>query len=318
MKGSKIAEDRAGPVRLSVLHFWRRSASPASSVLVYALGLVSSGLGCATAGSTWMAEPLANEGWQGEMPEPSPEPAAEKGAPSRKKALTSRVIGDGSAGSRESSASEDDPLPAKGSSPRAAAGIALGGRSLGTFRNTYYDFPSESDFAGAKVPIKNARCETISQVPRAFFESVCVQGSGTLSNGATISFAKRDCSCAENCPRTDQHICFDVLDPQSFPWGRGAAGKAITPLVTVAVDSDVIPLGTAVYVPELDGMARDLEGKSFHDGCFVAQDRGVRVKGKHLDIFTGHASVTMLWNRLMPSNQGVTVILDSPRCTRAQ
>jgi hypothetical protein len=32
---------------------------------------------------------------------------------------------------------------------------------------------------------------------------------------------------------------------------------------------------------------------------------------------TGHQSVTKLWNKLVPSNKGVTVILDSPRCARA-
>ena len=250
------------------------------------------------------------------LAEPSLAPEAERAAPASRKPLTSRVISEGTPASRAESASDGESGAASGLSPRGAAGVALGGRSLGTFRNTYYDFPSENDYDGATVPLKNARCETISQVPRGFFESVCVQGSGTLSSGATVSFAKRDCSCAENCPRTDQRICFDVLDPKSFPWGRGATGKAITPLVTVAVDSEVIPLGTPIYVPELDGLARDPEGTSAHDGCFVAQDRGVRVKGKHLDVFTGHASVTALWNRLMPSNQGVTVIVDSPRCKR--
>ena len=54
-----------------------------------------------------------------------------------------------------------------------------------------------------------------------------------------------------------------------------------------------------------------------HDGCFIAQDRGVRVKGEHVDLFTGHREITALWNRLVPSNRGVTVIVDHPRCARA-
>jgi 3D (Asp-Asp-Asp) domain-containing protein len=284
--------------------------------LPFILTLCASAASCATAGSRWIAEPLANEGWDGEAPEPSLSPEAEPHTAPRQKALASHVISEGSPSAHTEATSDGESGVASTLSARGAAGVALGGRSLGTFRNTYYDFPSENDYDGATVPLKNARCETISQVPRGFFESVCVQGSGTLSSGATVSFAKRDCSCAENCPRTDQRICFDVLDSKSFPWGRGATGKAITPLVTVAVDSEVIPLGTPLYVPELDGIARDPNGTAVHDGCFVAQDRGVRVKGKHLDIFTGHASVTALWNRLMPSNQGVTVILDSPRCKR--
>ncbi len=194
---------------------------------------------------------------------------------------------------------------------------APGGRVLGTFRNTYYDFPSESDFNGVAVPLKSPNCKTIKNVARAFYESLCVQGSGTLSGGSTVSFAKRDCECAELCPRTGQHICFDELDSKAYPWGRGATGRAITPLLTVAVDSDLIPLDTPVYIPEYDGIARDPAQSALHDGCFIAQDRGVRVKGEHVDVFTGHREITALWNSLVPSNRGVTVILDHPRCARA-
>jgi 3D (Asp-Asp-Asp) domain-containing protein len=201
-------------------------------------------------------------------------------------------------------------------SPQKAA-QASGGRSLGTFRNTYYDFPSEADYDGPTVALMSKSCSSIASVPQSFFEALCVQGSGTLRRGSTVSFARRDCDCAPICPKTSQKICFDELDAREFPWGRGATGKAITPLLTVAVDPNVIPLGTAIYVPELDGLPRDAEGKSAHDGCFLAQDRGLKVEGQHIDIFTGHRSLTTLWNRSVPSNRGVTVVLDSPRCARA-
>ena len=119
------------------------------------------------------------------------------------------------------------------------------------------------------------------------------------------------------CPRTSQKICFDALPASEYPWGRGATGKPITPLLTVAVDVDVIPLGTPIYVPEYDGLPRDPEESTAHDGCFIAQDRGLKVKGQHIDVFTGHRAMTQLWNRLVPSNKGVTVMVDSPRCARA-
>jgi 3D (Asp-Asp-Asp) domain-containing protein len=208
----------------------------------------------------------------------------------------------------------DIPEPRAPGKPKAEQ---LAGKVLGKFRNTYYDFPSESDFEGSPVELKNSRCDTIKSVPRGFYEAVCVQGSGTLVSGPTVSFAKRDCECAAVCPRTGQHICFDSLDPQRYPWGRGATGQPITPLLTIAVDSDVVAMGSSVYIPEYDGMPRDSDSSSLHDGCFVAQDRGVRVKGKHVDVFTGHRSTTDLWNRLVPSNKGVTVVLESPRCARA-
>jgi 3D (Asp-Asp-Asp) domain-containing protein len=191
------------------------------------------------------------------------------------------------------------------------------GRVLGSFRNTYYDFPSEADYKGDAVALKDPRCKTIRDVPRGFHDAVCVQGSGTLTSGSTVSFAKRDCECALVCPRTNQQICFDELDARRFPWGRGATGLPITPLLTVAVDTDVIPLNTAIYIPEYDGVPRDVGQSAMHDGCFVAQDRGVRVKGKHVDVFTGEEALTKMWNGLVPSNKGVTVVLDNPRCARA-
>jgi hypothetical protein len=71
-----------------------------------------------------------------------------------------------------------------------------------------------------------------------------------------------------------------------------------------------------LYIPEFEGLPRELNGTSRHDGCFIAQDRGLKVKGKHIDVFTGEPALTRLWNRLVPSNRGVTVVIDSPRCAR--
>jgi 3D (Asp-Asp-Asp) domain-containing protein len=256
--------------------------------------------GCATAGSTWMAEPLPGS------EEPFPEeqrayhtaPAGPATAP-----LEARVLGDDATSPREVAA--------------RAAPMKLEGRVLEGFRNTYYDFPSEAEFSGESVMLKDPHCKTIRSVPRGFHDAVCVQGSGTLASGKTVSFARRDCECAEVCPRTQQKICFDELDARQYPWGRGATGQPITPLLTVAVDSAVIPLHTPLYIPEYDGLPRDGSQSAFHDGCFIAQDRGLRVKGQHVDVFTGESALTRLWNQMVPSNRGVTIVLDSPRCARA-
>jgi 3D (Asp-Asp-Asp) domain-containing protein len=270
---------------------------------------------CNTAGSAWMAQPL-----DGELSNAPPAESAESGPiaePARRSTRT-QVIRETPLDASASGAS----VPSgpggfvQGGGAKPAAG-KLEGKVLGTFKNTYYDFPNESDFEGEPIDLMNAACKPIANVPRSFYESVCVQGSGTLKAGGTVSFAKRDCSCAAECPRTGQRICFDLLDKQQFPWGRGATGKGITPLVTVAVDSSVIPLGTSLYIPEYDGVARDPSGASRHDGCFIAEDRGLAVRGEHVDIFTGHREITQLWNRLVPSNSGVTVVVDSPRCKRA-
>jgi 3D (Asp-Asp-Asp) domain-containing protein len=184
-------------------------------------------------------------------------------------------------------------------------------RSGERFRNTYYDFPRED--TGAKdTALYDATCKLITNVTREFHDRVCVQGSGRLSTGETVSFAKRNCDCAETCPRTDQKICFERLDPARFPTGRGALGKAITPLRSIAVDSSVIPLGTVVFIPEYKGLELPSGGK--HDGCFIAEDRGLKVVGRQIDIFTGDPSITTHVNAKVPSNKGVRVYPNDPRC----
>jgi len=197
-----------------------------------------------------------------------------------------------------------------GAGPRAVIATTL---PADLFRNTYYDFPAEG--GGAKdATIFDASCKAIAQVPRDFHDRVCVQGSGKLASGSTVSFARRGCDCAAVCPRTGHKICFEALDPQKFPHGRGATGKAITPLRTIAVDSSVIPLGTPVYVADFVGLPRPDGSK--HDGCFLAEDRGSRVIGRQIDVFTGDPSITAQWNKLVPSNRGVRVSTNDARCPK--
>lgn len=195
--------------------------------------------------------------------------------------------------------------------PEGAAG-AVGAAGAGdVYRNTYYDFPREG--GGAKdATVFDASCAPIASVPRAFHDQLCVQGSGRLASGATVSFAKRGCSCAAVCPRTSQQICFEKLDPVKFPSGRGATGKAVTPLRTVAVDTSVIPLGTVIFIPDYVGLPGP-DGAQ-HDGCFIAEDRGIKVVGRQIDVFTGDPAMTARWNKMVPSNQGVRVRVDDARC----
>lgn len=243
-------------------------------------------------GSAWVKEPLAED--ESSRPQMNGMPPP----PRRTPRAASRTLG----------APPNDPNePQQGNARKP-----IDGRVLGTFRNTYYDFPRQADHKGDLVALMNASCAPIAQVPRGFYEAVCVQGSGSLASGGTVAFAKRDCACAEVCPRTGQKICFEALDARAFPFGRGAMGKAITPFRTIAADTSVLPLATIVYVPELDGVERVQGGPI--DGCFVVEDRGLRVRGEHIDIFTGSADETAAINQRVPSNQGVTVVVDSARC----
>jgi 3D (Asp-Asp-Asp) domain-containing protein len=251
---------------------------------------------CATSGTVWVAEPFEPTTSEADF-------AAAAPAQPVTRPLDAHRIG-----------GTPDPLAAQKLAIKRAD-PALG-RRLGVFRNTYYDFPEEREYAGEAVDVFDASCRPLARVPLEFHDAICLQGSGLLADGRTLSFARRDCSCARRCPRSDQQICFEALPAERFPWGRGATGEPIVPLLTVAVDSNVIPLGTPIFIPEYLGLPRDPENTSSHDGCFIAQDRGIKVQGEHVDVFTGEEVVTRLWNRLVPSNQGVTMIVDSPFCAR--
>lgn len=273
---------------------------------------------CATTGSGWMAE-----AWDPSHPndDDSGGPVRlQKTAPPMHRSLASRSLGAGNTGASDALDSPIEGIESDLGDTRArvtASRAPIEGKVIGKFQNTYYDFPIESDYSGEAIPLFDAQCRSKLSVPRGFFETLCVQGSGLLASGSPVSFNRRDCDCAPVCPRTGQKICFDVLDIAKFPWGRGATGQPITPLLTIAVDSKVLPLGTSVYIPEYEGLPRDLARRTRHDGCFVAQDRGLRVQGEHVDVFTGQAAMTRLWNGLVPSNSGVTIVIDSPHCTRA-
>ncbi|KYF67376.1 3D domain-containing protein [Sorangium cellulosum] len=265
----------------------------------------------ARGGGGWLHAPASDDGGRDRG-------AASAGGPGGRVA---RAPGDPRRGAADADLGQDEPaiLVREHGRPARAADAAQAARGTrtasdpgpGLFRNTYYDFPTEG--GGPKdAVLYDAACAPLASVPRAFHDQVCVQGSGRLASGDTVSFARRGCACADVCPRTDQQVCFERLDPRRFPYGRGATGRPITPLRTVAVDSSVIPLGTLLYVPELVGLP--LPGGGRHDGCFVAEDRGIKVVGRQIDVFTGDPAVTARLNALFPSNRGVRPVLDDARC----
>lgn len=306
---------------------------------VVVMGSLLGASGCGPGATEWMAEPLVapHEEWRntpaylaahgearsaaaskqaksapvgGPKPVQAPLPDGAVVGPGRGEGQRSVAPADltpkdpGASGADEAARSR--PLPSG----------SAGGHVVGRFKNTYYDFPAESELReGRSVSLFNASCEPVAEVPRQFFDRLCVQGSGMLSSGDTLSFAKRDCSCAATCSRTGQRLCFDRLNAEKFPWGRGATGRPITALRTLAVDPKVVPLGSLVYVPEFDGLS--LPGGATHDGCFVAQDRGIWVKGPHVDVFAGTAEMRMRLEKQLPTGRGVHVVLDSPRCQSA-
>lgn len=72
----------------------------------------------------------------------------------------------------------------------------------------------------------------------------------------------------------------------SHALGCGVRNLPLMPFRTIAVDPDVIPLESVIFVPELRGRAFTLNDKTYvHDGYLFAGDRGGAIRGKHIDVF---------------------------------
>jgi 3D (Asp-Asp-Asp) domain-containing protein len=168
------------------------------------------------------------------------------------------------------------------------------GRRLGAFALTRYYVVDEAKFAKREEPVlasitggqvtiyDDRRCEAIATLPRRFVRELDMEGTGRLRDGRTINVSKERCGCARS-------PCYRVTGADAR-WGLSARGEPLEPFRTVAVDPDVIALGTRLYIAELDGLTMPGPapwGGFVHDGCVIATDVGGRIRGRHVDFFVG-------------------------------
>ena len=122
-------------------------------------------------------------------------------------------------------------------------------------------------------------CAPIADVTKEFAAQLVLQGTGKLRDGRVVNIWG---ACP--CGRTP---CFKVTESK---WGTAGTGKPLQPFRTVAVDRNVIKLGSLLYVPMLEGRTmpgRPPWGGFVHDGCVVADDTGGGIIGNQLDLFVG-------------------------------
>ena len=102
---------------------------------------------------------------------------------------------------------------------------------------------------------------------------VAMQGTGLAENGRYIKYA--GCS---TCRWNDNHtMLLDCEDNATFAYVSGVMGasqRVLQPNYSIAVDPDVISLGSYVWIDEL---------------CqwFRADDTGGIIEGHHIDVYTG-------------------------------
>jgi 3D (Asp-Asp-Asp) domain-containing protein len=163
------------------------------------------------------------------------------------------------------------------------------------------------------VPIyEGGTCNVIAEVSRGFFAELALQGSGQLKDGRVLNVFGH-CTCPTSS-------CFMVS--HGSKWGMAGSGRPLNPYRTVAVDPKVVPLGTLLYIPALDGLRMPgppPTGGFVHDGCVVADDTGGNVAGKQVDLFVGRRAYWLGLGRRGGDHswaRHVQVFSGAGRCTR--
>jgi len=146
----------------------------------------------------------------------------------------------------------------------------------GTFALTYYWVSAEADAepAAADTTIFDKDCTPLATLATAYADELALAGAGKLADGRMLGVAG-ECSCKRS-------PCYRVID---HPWGIGAHNRPLEPFRSLAVDREVIPIGTALWIQELDGIETPGTFPTIHDGCVVADDVGGKITGQRIDWF---------------------------------
>lgn len=146
-----------------------------------------------------------------------------------------------------------------------------------TYNLTYYD---------GKLVKKALECEKISQEPvdkivkKGIKEEVVVASRSTTSRNSSSSESKAS-SASNSASKNGKHM---VVQATAYAGDSITSTGTVPKWGTIAVDPNVIPYGSKVYIPQFNK-------------TFIAEDCGGAVKGNIIDIFMGSESECYKWGR---------------------
>lgn len=139
---------------------------------------------------------------------------------------------------------------------------------LGKFKVTFYWIVREKDYPGPKsTPLYLENGSILGYFPATFIADFKKEACAELKDGKLISYLKKI---------NKVRIVREFL---------GFNGYTISPLKSVAVDPEVIPLGSKLYIPALTKLS-----ERQHNGIVYAHDIGSMIAGNSIDIFVGYKS----------------------------
>ncbi|MBS1984647.1 MAG: hypothetical protein JST16_10795 [Bdellovibrionales bacterium] len=147
-------------------------------------------------------------------------------------------------------------------------------RPLGKFKSTWYRLTMEADHSNEPrtCSLYDMKGKELADVSHNFKRDIDIEGSGKLLDGRVLNYAGM----------VGGTIRYRLAN---HPFGDGVGTCGLTPMRTIAVDPNVIPLGAVVRIRETVGMK--LADGSIHDGLWRAEDRGGAIVGRHIDLFVG-------------------------------
>lgn len=141
-------------------------------------------------------------------------------------------------------------------------------------RNTHYYVVLESDYDGLPKTetLLDMNEKVLANVSPEFKRAVTIEGTGRLSDGRIVNFAGRK----------NREIRWLIT---KAPYGLGVGTCKLRPFRSVAVDPEVVPLGSVLRIQETIGMR--LPGGRRHNGIWHAVDIGGAIKKDRIDLFVG-------------------------------
>lgn len=166
---------------------------------------------------------------------------------------------------------------------------------IGSLKPTFYWVAMEEVEAAEKnKELKDMEGNVMARVTAKFDAAIRMEGTGKMLDGRVLNFAGRG-------PKEGGglEVRFLVCPPEA-PYGYGLDFIPLVPFRSVAVDPNVVKIGTKIYIPKAKGTP--LPDGTLHDGYFMAVDIGSAIQNKRIDIFTSYGDQSDVFENYGLSN----------------
>lgn len=182
---------------------------------------------------------------------------------------------------KPANASSTDPLPPVDTSEY---------KFIGKLGPSFYWIALEENSTGDKTEkVLDVKGKTLARVSKDFLRHLKLEGTGRLKNGKLLNFADWHIK-----PDGTKEIRFRYCGKDA-PYGYGYANRKLRAFKSVAVDPEVVPLDSILFIPQARGAV--LPDGTIHDGYFEAIDVGTAIINRRIDVFTSFGDQSSVFRK---------------------